>query len=833
MRKYRDFENEIKDKSFRLETQKSLAEIKKKELEELIRTEKNDSNLLNEMQKTREELASQLRIQQESYESDEIYNEKLAKAGEANVSAVEKESQEIQSQFEKEEKKFEQEIEEKQREVANIKLELQKNEGEYQQKKEKIRENETILAEIEEKQQQTVYFKQKINEIDETLHGYAIDLDFTNTRMRESMEKQDSLTQQIKKINELRKIIAIKKDFEQANKQTSELQKQASEIQNELESLLTPLALPSHDLKQLKTKLVSETSLTNENSKDCENLQEQSRDLTASISLLKKEMQEAEKKQRSLEKSFSKSGITTSLKGETLDFSAKYSELKRELEDGEKKLIIMEFTQNDLQKYLLENSKKKSKCEFCEQPLQSKDIERLEKTVIESRREKGEKHCLELKDRIIALKKEKEALKNKKKDFENFCEIKKKLGELQTELTEKEGEKAAIAIELMSLQGKIDISKQRLVSFKSAIEAMEKLKGVEKEILVKEKHAAEISKNFKNKKDLIMEANEENMIENNEAFDQLEQTLTDVKNHEKRKNMLTNDINDFKSQKAKLEEFLRKNEEDDGKKTILLTENTKNNQIMISIRENTSKFIAKIKQTEVDKKYAEEQMKNLKRQAKISEKDIQKKRTLIEFLLPQFKQKIELIKAIAKKKSNRKEQEELELMKSRLQKDLKGMLEIISEYENFIIEKQKVLSERDAHFQLIDNNIKLKEIEKEVNVFDEDLKKKNEFLNEKKLEIDQLNQIKDKIEEEKLKYNSLKEKSKFYLESIEKENNELKLKASQTEETYIESLINFEIKQGIIHDLDIYVKTLEQTLLRYHRTKMEEINKIIADTWRV
>lgn len=193
----------------------------------------------------------------------------------------------------------------------------------------------------------------------------------------------------------------------------------------------------------------------------------------------------------------------------------------------------------------------------------------------------------------------------------------------------------------------------------------------------------------------------------------------------------------------------------------------------------------------------------IKRQAKVSEKDIQKKRTLIEFLLPQFKQKLELIKAITKKKSNRKEQEELEIMKGRLQKDLKGMLEIISEYENFITDKQKVLAERDSHFLLIDNNIKLKEIEKEIIEFDEEIKKKIEFLNEKKLEIDQLNQIKEKIEDEKLKYNSLKEKSKFFLETIEKENSELKLKASQTEETYIESLINYEIKQGIIHDLDM------------------------------
>lgn len=80
----------------------------------------------------------------------------------------------------------------------------------------------------------------------------------------------------------------------------------------------------------------------------------------------------------------------------------------------------------------------------------------------------------------------------------------------------------------------------------------------------------------------------------------------------------------------------------------------------------------------------------LRRQVKVSEKELQKKRTLLEFLLPQYQQKLELYKAIERKKSNRKEQEELEQMKGRLQKDLRGMLEIIEEYEKFISEKQKV-----------------------------------------------------------------------------------------------------------------------------------------------
>lgn len=85
----------------------------------------------------------------------------------------------------------------------------------------------------------------------------------------------------------------------------------------------------------------------------------------------------------------------------------------------------------------------------------------------------------------------------------------------------------------------------------------------------------------------------------------------------------------------------------------------------------------------------------LRRQVKVSEKELQKKRTLLEFLLPQYQQKLELYKAIERKKSNRKEQEELELMKGRLQKDLRGMLEIIEEYEKFISEKQKVKKQKN------------------------------------------------------------------------------------------------------------------------------------------
>lgn len=139
-------------------------------------------------------------------------------------------------------------------------------------------------------------------------------------------------------------------------------------------------------------------------------------------------------------------------------------------------------------------------------------------------------------------------------------------------------------------------------------------------------------------------------------------------------------------------------------------------------------------------------------------------------MLPQFKQKMELIKVINKKKSSRKEEDDLKFLKEKLKKDLTIMTDVIKEYETFIEEKKNLINEKEQHFQLIDANIKLKEMEIEIQGFEEEAKKKTEFLNNKRLEIDQLNVIKAKIEEEKLKYNALKERTKMCLDNLDKEN---------------------------------------------------------------
>lgn len=54
-----------------------------------------------------------------------------------------------------------------------------------------------------------------------------------------------------------------------------------------------------------------------------------------------------------------------------------------------------------------------------------------------------------------------------------------------------------------------------------------------------------------------------------------------------------------------------------------------------------------------------------------------------------------------------------------------------------------------------------------------------------------------------------------------------------SQKQYVESLVQSEISQYVVEDLDLYTNHLEKALMLFHKQKMEEINKIIADLWVV
>ena len=622
-KKYKDFEHEIKDKRFRLETQKGLAGLKRRELDDLLKAEQNDSNLMNEMKKSRDELASILKQQQQSYESEELFNERLALLGDSSIQNAEKEGQEILSSYEQEEQRLQQELESKTQEISNIRLEMERLEQDFKIKKEKSEELENSIMEFQDKLKRKAEYQHNVKEIESGLKDYNVDLEITSQDLVQSLEKQEILTKQIKRLNELRKIQTIQNQYEDNQGKVLKLSESYEENKRRfLEGVeLTGL------LEKINTKFKSEENLEelslilskaletahkeikkNEDKKA--KLEEKLREISAFRSVSNKENQDLEKKLKNLEKTFQKAGILNLLKSnqEILDFEAQYKEMKKELENAEKALTIMEFTQNDLQSFLLNKSKEKLKCEFCEQPLNKMDLEKLEKNIQESRKPKADKHKDNLKEKIASMRKEKEILKKRKVDYEEFSRLKRRSNELMQGINEQEKEKQELVKELEDCEVSLLKSKNSSEKCEELLEIYGKLEALEIEKDEKEKILQDLEKENTGIKDLKLTNEEKEMLGNSKIYENLEETMLEVKKHEKRKNRLETEFQQYKGQREKMVEFLAKLEDEENKARAMEVENEKLKESLQGIREELPRKIARVKKLDNEKKTVDEQL---------------------------------------------------------------------------------------------------------------------------------------------------------------------------------------------------------------------------------
>lgn len=49
---------------------------------------------------------------------------------------------------------------------------------------------------------------------------------------------------------------------------------------------------------------------------------------------------------------------------------------------------------------------------------------------------------------------------------------------------------------------------------------------------------------------------------------------------------------------------------------------------------------------------------------------------------------------------------------------------------------------------------------------------------------------------------------------------------------FYKNIVQINVCKKIINDMEMYITQLEKTMLDYHSEKMNEINKIITDTWK-
>lgn len=93
--------------------------------------------------------------------------------------------------------------------------------------------------------------------------------------------------------------------------------------------------------------------------------------------------------------------------------------------------------------------------------------------------------------------------------------------------------------------------------------------------------------------------------------------------------------------------------------------------------------------------------------------------------------------------------------------------------------------------------------------------------------------LEEKIENIKRSHSLAIGRQKGYEEEIIHFKKELRSpQFRDAEEKYREMMIVMRTTELVNKDLDIYYKTLDQAIMKFHSMKMEEINKIIRDLWR-
>lgn len=587
-------------------------------MDDLIKAEEKDSNLMNEMQKSREQLAFHLKQQQLAYETEEIYNERLANLGETSLINADKESQEILGSYEKEEQRLTLDYESKTQEISALRFEMERLEQDYNQKKEKSDEISKILKDFEQKTSRKAEYEKSIREIDSGLKDYNVDMEITAENLAQSIQKQELLTSQIKRLNELRKVQTIKTQYDetqtmiQALKEETDLYK--SKFYNGLQQSGIVLPKKEDNLdetsniinKSLET-LKKEIKKTDEKKAKIE---EKLREINAFRSVNNKEFQDLDRKLKTLEKTFQKSGLSSFLKSnqEVLNFEARYKETKQELQNAEKALAIMQFTQNDLQTFLLGKSKEKSKCEFCEQPLSKQELDKLEWKIQELRQPKADKHQESLKEKIQMIRKEKEVLNKRKADYEEYSRLKRRAIDLQQSVGDQEQEKQDLLKELEGAEAWLLKERNKLEKYEELLDIYNKLEGLEIEIETQTKSLKKIEKEHPGLQELNLSNEEKEMLGSSKVFEALEETMIEVKKQEKRKSVLENEFQMYRGQKEKMLEFLSRLSGDEERIKGLECEKEKINEITQGIREDLPKKIARVKKLDNEKKTLDEQI---------------------------------------------------------------------------------------------------------------------------------------------------------------------------------------------------------------------------------
>jgi DNA repair protein RAD50 len=148
---------------------------------------------------------------------------------------------------------------------------------------------------------------------------------------------------------------------------------------------------------------------------------------------------------------------------------------------------------------------------------------------------------------------------------------------------------------------------------------------------------------------------------------------------------------------------------------------------------------------------------------------------------------------------------------------------------------RKLLANKDQLKRNLEDNLRFREEKQKLNEIEQNLNQKKEKLQEydKNTILENISSLDTRIESLKSKLNQCLGAKNAYLEQLKTQQLELKKPHYiHADDEYRKAFVKLKTTEMIASDLDKYYKALDKALVKYHASKMEEINKIIKDLWQ-
>ncbi|KAL4430200.1 hypothetical protein ABPG74_014759 [Tetrahymena malaccensis] len=806
-----------------IETEKRDLDKLRLEIEYLKSSDKNTKQVHQDLKNIKQKLNE---IMQKSIESDDVmlqeanqYKEQIESEYKTQSATLKNSHQDYQESIHQTQQNL-QKLQVRQVELKERKKHAQKRVDQLQEEVRKLKSSRT-QKDLEDAIQLLEVSKKNSEQYNLKIGEYQDQIDSIKQQNSGLAKQIETINSQSKIQNKLLELKSMTSQFDEVNKTMESQQKEYEQFQISQDEHLSEQRKQCmgeiSSLKQQKSKLESEIS------------KQEGR-----IELLEDQETAFEIKLNQITQTFKESNLLNIIaQDNNADFDTKYQAIKEEIEDL-KNSIIEKQTCLLIDKQVLNYCTEKKKCKFCKNDVNEENIAKITKSQ-EDRSRKAEK---DIQERIVLKEQkifEKSQLKKLKEQYVTYNELKTKSKKNSQEVKEISTQVKELQEQLQNLVSQISLKEAHLAK-------LEKAHTIQSEIIKTQRQMYNLKnkiQKFQIDNPELLNADNQNIIppekveeihknykQNNQRLESLNSLLIQENNNKANFNAR---IQQSQVQKENCQNKLKEEQEQIQRNTKDIKDYEQQNEASFTELQNIEQDIQSQNQLLQDlKKNLGEQTQELQK----VQQSYDQSKILIGEYLPKYEQTYAQYKELKQAKGKQKSKIQ-ENQLAQLEKEYAAKEKSKQQNEQELIKIIEQLKEQTQEFDNLTKGIQYLELGVSISQVQKDLAQSEILLKEQQGILEKIQQQTragyDKIQ----KIKAFEETCKYRKQALEKNYAEAIARYDQTEERYCRALVELEVKNGLLKDIQEYLEELDKTLINYHKDKMEQINKCIADTWKV